>query len=82
MERREGRQLVQLSKPKPAFERHIGAPSESKASERFPSSKAAPAKTFTWNHFCFMFSFVLIDSATLPRSQAEAFCGTFRGRFP
>ena len=62
MERREWRQLVQLSKPKPAFERLIGRTQRKQCLGARPLSKGGPAKAFTWDHFLFyvLFSFLLI----------------------
>jgi hypothetical protein len=67
MEGRERRQLVQLSKPKPAFERRIGSAQRKQSIGAIPSVKGGPAKTFTWAHFLFyvLFSFLLIPRLSL-----------------
>jgi hypothetical protein len=67
MEWREGGQLVQLSKPKPAFERRIGSAQRKQNIGAVPSLKGGPAKTFTWDHFLFyvLFSFLLIPRLSL-----------------
>lgn len=78
MERREWRQLVQLSQRKPAFERRIGSTQRKQSIGALLSAKGYPAKTFTWAHFLFyvLFSFLLIPRLSL--RVKRGFAGTFR----
>src|SRR5712691_8642998 len=72
MERREWRELVQLSKPKPAFERRIGRAQRKQSIGAIPFVKGGPTKAFTRDHFLFyvLFSFLLIPRLSLGVKQS------------
>jgi hypothetical protein len=84
MERRERRQLVQLSKPKPAFQGHIKCAQRKQRLGALPYLKGGPIKAFTRNHFLFyvLFSFLLIPrlSFRVKRGLLELFGGAFLKR--
>jgi len=82
MERCDGRQLVQLSKRKPALQRCIGRAQQKKAPGTFLCLKGGTAKGFTLGHFLFyvLFSFLLIPRLSL--GVKRGFSGTFRGACP
>ena len=82
MEWRDGRQLVQLSKRKPALQRCIGRAQQKKAPGTFLCLKGGTAKGFTLGHFLFyvLFSFLLIPRLSL--GVKRGFPGTFRGACP
>src|SRR5258708_27173045 len=72
MERREWRELVQLSKLKTAFARRIGRAQQKESIGAIPFVKGGPTKAFTRDHFLFyvLFSFLLIPRLSLGVKQS------------
>ena len=79
VERCDGRQLVQFSKPEPALKRRIGC--AQRKQRTLPCLKGGPAKGFAWDHFLIyvLFSFLLIPR--LSGRVKRGFAGTFGGAF-